>query len=532
MFRLDTINKKITISMIFVLFVSFCTLFFMIQKEFYTFTRNTSENNLNMLSMSIHQTVKTSMNTGDPAIIEKTVSEAGLIDGVENLRIYPSNSVIQTFGLKKIILNDEIIKSQFLNPKNLNLHIQDINGSSHLRLIRPFLAKDECLVCHAGSQKGDVLGVMDLSYSYDKIDSVMNENSYKFIVIILFSFIITISILIFVLKKVVIRPILELLNKAKNLSSGNGDLSARINIKSSDEIGQSSQNINSFISNIQKIISTAKTSAKDVDEQTGLLNDSSNTLLLSANMGREQSKISYKIAQNIEQTLLDSSELTKKADKLNKESLNELSNMINLLTEVNGSISLASSKEHDISSNLQVIVSQTKDMKGIIDIISDIAEQTNLLALNAAIEAAHAGDQGRGFAVVADEIRKLAERTQESIISINTTTKSIIENINSLYITLQENANGIYKINDNANELSSKAKTVGYTTQNAIEISQEIWLKIIDMSSFIKEFIKEAKNSVEITDKNQGISKQLVEIADKLSLVIKNLENDLNKFKS
>lgn len=373
---------------------------------------------------------------------------------------------------------------------------------------------------------------MDLSYSYDKIDSAMNENSYKFIAIILFSFIITIGILIFVLKKVVMRPILELLSKAKNLSSGNGDLSARINIKSSDEIGQSSQNINSFISNIQKTISTAKTSAKDVDGQTRLLNDSSNTLLLSANMGREQIKVSYQMAQNIEQTLLDSSELTKKADKLNKESLNELSNMINLLTEVNSSISLASSKEHDISSNLQIIVSQTKDMKGIIDMISDIAEQTNLLALNAAIEAAHAGDQGRGFAVVADEVRKLAERTQESIISINTTTKGIIENINSLYITLQENANGIYKINDNANKLSSKAKIAECTTQHAIEISKEIGLKIIDMTSFIKEFIKEAKNSVEITDKNQGISKQLVEIADKLSLVIKNLEDDLNKFKS
>lgn len=151
MFRLDTINKKITISMIFVLFISFCTLFFMIQKEFYNFTRNTSENNLNMLSMSIHQTVKTSLNTGDPAIIEKTVSEAGLIEGVENLSIYLSDSVIQTFGLKEIILNDEIIKSQFLNPRNLNLYIKDINGSSHLRLIRPFLAKDECLACDVSS---------------------------------------------------------------------------------------------------------------------------------------------------------------------------------------------------------------------------------------------------------------------------------------------------------------------------------------------------------------------------------------------
>ncbi|ASM38442.1 MAG: methyl-accepting chemotaxis protein [Campylobacter sputorum] len=530
MFKLNTINKKIIISMVIVLFVSFFILFIMIQREFYNFTRNASEDNLNMLSMSIYQTVKTSMNTGDPAIIEKTVNEASSIKGVENLNIYPSKAVIETFGLKEIVLNDEIIKNQFIKPNNLNLQSKDDNGSSHLRLVRPFLAKDECLMCHTSSKKGDVLGVMDLSYSYDKIDDDIAKNSYKFILIILIAFVITIAILIFVLKKVVIKPILELLSKAKNLSSGNGDLSARISIKSSDEIGQSCQNINSFISSIQKIISTAKTSAKDVEDQTLLLNDSSNTLLVSSNKGREQSKASYDIAKNIDETLVTSSKLAQKADKLNKDSLNELSNMLNLLLVVNNHINLASSKEQDISNSLQVIVSQTNDMKNIIDIISDIAEQTELLALNAAIEAARAGSEGRGFAVVADEVRKLAEKTQESIININTNTQSIIKNINSLYSSLQENVDGMNKLNENANELSSKAKISEQTTQNAIEVAKEIESKIIEISSFIKEFLQEAKNSVEISDKNQTISKQLVDIANKLNLVTKNLEDDLNKF--
>ena len=61
---------------------------------------------------------------------------------------------------------------------------------------------------------------------------------------------------------------------------------------------------------------------------------------------------------------------------------------------------------------------ESKEILGIIQVITGISNQTNILALNAAIEAARAGEHGKGFAVVAGEIQSLAEQTKTAVENI------------------------------------------------------------------------------------------------------------------
>ena len=77
-------------------------------------------------------------------------------------------------------------------------------------------------------------------------------------------------------------------------------------------------------------------------------------------------------------------------------------------------MSTITSSVKDITYDIQQLTEMTKQMEGVMSIVTNVANQTNLLALNASIEAARAGDAGKGFAVVANEVRKLAEQTKLS----------------------------------------------------------------------------------------------------------------------
>lgn len=87
----------------------------------------------------------------------------------------------------------------------------------------------------------------------------------------------------------------------------------------------------------------------------------------------------------------------------------------------------------DITYDIQRLTEMTKQMEGVMSIVTNVANQTNLLALNASIEAARAGEAGKGFAVVANEVRKLAEQTKTS----TNTVDELLQHTNERTIKLE-----------------------------------------------------------------------------------------------
>ncbi|WP_427338064.1 methyl-accepting chemotaxis protein [Caloranaerobacter sp. DY30410] len=391
------------------------------------------------------------------------------------------------------------------------------------------------------------------------MDEIKGKVMFVLRSILLFSiiFLLVGVVVSYLLSKSIIKPIKVLVDGMRKVKDG--DLTAKCNVSSRDEIGELAEDFNITTSELNKLIRQVK---EVVDEVTSASQNLAATAEEVSASADEVASAVEEIANGATEQAADTEKgvkivngLAEKIVELNT-SADEMLNSAKEIMDVNtSSVDLVEVLKDKTKENGEAIKkieraiieldNKTKNIGDILDTIASISEQTNLLALNASIEAARAGEHGKGFAVVADEIRKLAEdsgsaseKIKEIITEIQKESKNTVEIMKEVKTRSEEQSQNVFEVNK-AFELISESieKITGkienlYEFVNGINKDKDLIVDSISSISAVSEQTAASSEQVSASMQQQASAiEEVAKAADKLNELAMNLEEEMNKFK-
>ena len=344
--------------------------------------------------------------------------------------------------------------------------------------------------------EGDDSITTQLEAAADKLDSLINSqvneayaklNDQYHISVIAFVVILTImcvlGALIVIMIIVTIRPLKsasrQLADIIKDIEQNEGDLTARISVKSDDEIGELVFGINEFIERLQNIMKDIKEQSDNIKEASDNIgnnisevnNNAVNVSAAMQQMAAGMQEVSATVEQinagsdNILAAIVDVNEQIDRGNEITSQILDK---SVKYMQDTKNGQAAANKMVAEIKQGLTESINNSRQVEKIQELTEDIlsiSSQTNMLALNASIEAARAGEAGKGFAVVAEQIRKLADESrniandiQDINLIVTEEYRADADNVNDILNRFLESArmlkNTMAEMNSGINDIS------------------------------------------------------------------------------
>ncbi|EHH1024576.1 methyl-accepting chemotaxis protein [Vibrio parahaemolyticus] len=403
------------------------------------------------------------------------------------------------------------------NGEKLNSYLPQVDlnkATQHIEVDNnPYMVS----LTHIPSENWYVGAIIDETAAYSVIGELRNSAIIYSIIAVLAS-VIALTLLI----RTLMRPLDTLNTAIKDVASGKGDLTQRLETDTDQEFSELAKNFNTFMENLQQQIIESKSisdqiltgtqiTAEGARDSAGAIQTQLQELEQLATAMHEMSVTATEVANNAQ----GAASAAKEADQATIEGSSVVSESTQTINMLSDSIDLAVEE-------VQVLESATANIETILKVINDIADQTNLLALNAAIEAARAGESGRGFAVVADEVRTLAQRTQESTTEI----RSMIEQLQSGASSV---ASAMHQSKGSAVEAVEKADLANDALQRIRDAIQRISDMNLQIASAAEEQSLVAEEINNNTVNIKDLSTQVADSANRTNEAMQSQHDNVRK---
>ena len=342
---------------------------------------------------------------------------------------------------------------------------------------------------------------------------------------------IVLLVLALLITRFITRPLDQVAGALNDIASGEGDLTRRLNVTGVREAVVLSSHFNRFIDRLHTTVKAVGEVANQlggsVSGTTEIAQRSRDAIQRQANETGQVATVMEELSHSFADTAGSANHALDSA-KVACEQASEGQRQVNMSAD---SVSRLAEKIESGVASMERLAETSRNVIGVLTVISEITEQTNLLALNAAIEAARAGEQGRGFAVVADEVRMLAGRTQASAAEIG----GILDTLNKDAVQVMNiMTDGRDQVQETVAQSQQVASSLGQIT-DAVKTILELNEQISSGASTQNTAVCEATGSVEqinaIGGETLAIADETRASADRLSELAASLQTTLKQFR-
>ncbi len=357
-----------------------------------------------------------------------------------------------------------------------------------------------------------------------------------------------------------VKPIQQIDIKLKELASQEGDLTARLQVNSNDEIGAIASSFNKMLENLQHIINRVQKTSVEVQTASENMLEKTNTsreatIRVQSSMSNLNSSIQSQTSSMEESsTAMDDMAISVQRIAESASSVAELAvatseHANDGSTVIQKSVSQMTTIHEAVNATSEVVerlITHTKYIDTAVQSISNIAEQTNLLALNASIEAARAGEQGKGFAVVADEVRKLAEQSKTAATDINQLLNQIqndTETASSMMskgrseafegiTVVREAGTSFTTIVEQVNKVSTQMQDISATAEEMAASAEEMNASLNNIASISNEVSSETAATAQSAEQKVIVMNEMTVTARQMKQTVEELDQLVSHFKT
>lgn len=170
-----------------------------------------------------------------------------------------------------------------------------------------------------------------------------------------------------------------------------------------------------------------------------------------------------------------------------------------------------------IASRAEVLGTRSKEIYRVLDLITEIAQETHILSLNAAIEAAAAGDHWRRFSVVAEEVRRLAQRSQESVDSVRNLLDEFASSIRATVVATEEGTREAARVLERARAAAGAIESLREASGDSARVAREISLATQQQNAASDEVVLTLKEVSHVVQRMADGLKSFSNTADRLN---------------